>query len=436
MKVFIKSTIFIICLSALSGFPVSVSAAEISSETQVLAEKIAQIRSNPYDYAKKLGLTPLSAETEFGFLSKNPENKTDLNSESLKSSEQLQEKAFYINNEISENISFPEYDNSSLNGFLSFAMTFNNYMEPETAVSIFIDDMFKREVSPDYSGKRFIMNFNYNLAGIDIKEGKAGNLNAYFITVCFASSASLNEAYVFNLLNSVRNNPFLADNYIFKHFSFADYFDYSLDSSKIKSQKPVFSGILPEDSQCEANCKTDIIEAFEYYYYEPEIENLFIEKAFSIFLIKELRDKRENPLIFNDSLKSGSLDIEVFGDGLEKKSAALYTFEGNVFEKAPPQSGETDEPEEKQFSGVYILIYKDINNDNLFNPGEGFCGSPVFMEDLHTGAKISFETDLSGRIQAFLPLDRTFNLSFEFEGEYRNHIFNTGSGDIYSEIKL
>jgi hypothetical protein len=411
-------------MSALSGFA-DLAAAEISSETKILAQKITQIRNNPVEYAQKLGLDPLLIENKFYWTSKNLENQTDFNITVINPSEQIQEKAFYINNQIAEKISFPEYDNSSLNGFLSFAITFNNYMEPETAVSIFVDDIFKREISPDYCGKRFIMNLNYNLTGIDIKEGKVESLNAYFITICFASSASVHEAYILNLINSVRNNSFLAYNYIFKNLIFADIFSYQLRALEAQSLRPVFSAPFSKNLETyDPLIKKDSIQTFEYY--DPEFKNGFIEKAFSAFLLKELRDKKDNPFIFSHFLNSGSFLITSLGSQ-DKKSIAIYSLEGTFIENQC--SNET-------VSKSYMVFYKDLNNDSLYNPGEGLLEARVFIEDISSGAKLDYETDFSGRIQVFLPGNNAYKLSFEYMGEYFEKIIKTDSGNIYSEIKL
>lgn len=109
-------------------------------------------------------------------------------------------------------------------GDISGVITFNNFMDRSAAIDVVINSQFKKELDPDYTGKRILVSAAYKLIGASFYSGTvqstSGSVNAYIIYICLSSSMLKSEVQVVNMLNQVRDNPAEAYNYLSLDLSF------------------------------------------------------------------------------------------------------------------------------------------------------------------------------------------------------------------------
>ena len=104
----------------------------------------------------------------------------------------------------------PEYD-YSLFREKSGVVSFNNFMSVKSACKIVIENIFMQALDPDQDGLRPILDSRFNIVGVSVKSGRlqgVGDMvNAYYITICFASSARKYEVQTMNMINQLRAEP-------------------------------------------------------------------------------------------------------------------------------------------------------------------------------------------------------------------------------------
>ncbi len=119
-----------------------------------------------------------------------------------------------------------------LTGEMGGVVSFYNYMSAEFAWEIVIRNQFLQELEADMEGSLCILNPGFDSMGMALVGGtnevNGETKNAYFATICFASSRLKSEAQVLNLVNQVRYNSNSIETYL--ESSLIKLLDYNLVS--------------------------------------------------------------------------------------------------------------------------------------------------------------------------------------------------------------
>ena len=116
----------------------------------------------------------------------------------------------------------------ALTGEMGGIVSFYNFMPVEFAWEIIIRNQFVQELKSDMVGQRYILNPGFDLIGRAVRGGvntvDGIKKNAYFATICFASSRLKAEVQVMNMVNQVRFKPAAVPGIVRQYFN-ADFFD-------------------------------------------------------------------------------------------------------------------------------------------------------------------------------------------------------------------
>ncbi len=386
--------------------------------SEFAAEKISSIRNNPAYYAGSVYEDQSVLFKNFPWM----QDETGIVNKSIKPLDSEAGDA-----ETAENNDY-QCSLSSFKGSVSGTISFNNYMSKTDALSIFINNLFENEISPEYSKKRFILDCGFNLVQAEVESVEnmesSGILNQYEITVSFASDTDLCNATALNILNFVRNNPWVSSDYILKYFPDSEYlFGKYIYFIALNILEPFF-----DKSFVKSNHDYEIsADAFGYLSEQNSLP--YIERVLAVFIKNELLQRNPTPLVFSNDIKTVDL-------GLKETS---YNETNNLSIVNYFLSGSESWPELEKNSPVipvYIQLSTDINFDDLFNPGEGAADKVVFIKDPATDNQIKYFADSTGRLQVWLEKNQTYILGYENFGNYFERTIETGENGKYIKIDL
>jgi len=410
--------------------------AEASTGAEIqeyIIERLNNIRSDPLSYAEGLGYDRQALLETLPFLGEFIEKNVEL----FTIDEFLNLKAGSLNSpdtlEHNHDV-LPENDYANT-GETRGTVTFSNFMGIETAVQIIINNLFKKELDPEFKGQRYILfsdfNANFNLAGASLTGGRTwdqtGMKNSYFITICFASSLLKSEVQVLNMINQVRAYPLKINKYI--PFSLGSLIDKNVDVvfAFFKTYQPLFIDKTLQKYGTVFNADTDYPgQALSYGYNGVEVErasvteifpdtdlNFFAVSIFSSLLLNELITYPEKKIIFNTEFNNAGLALSYYNEGENKDDYANLTITaGNRIS------------ENSACSRIYGIIYKDIDENDLYAPGEGAAKETVIIYNKETSEKVeTLITDNAGH----------FSVNLLNQKEY---IIQTGTGDIKAEKEI
>ncbi|MBC2704945.1 hypothetical protein [Desulfobacula sp.] len=425
----------VICLAAiLSMASVKPVKADAPNENSLfIIELINWIRMDPLSYAQGLGYNRELLLESLPWLGDFTETRLPL----LTITEFLNKKAAHLNTTIPgqtapEPLFFEDYARTSeITGVLSF----DNFMDPETAVRVVINNRFKRELDAEFKGQRCILNKEFDLAGSSFK---AGNLaaeslagNAYFLTAAFGSSVLKSQRQILNLINQVRANPYRAQSWL----------SFNLDAFLGQQYNPLFlNDVLQKfvttdfmDTQYYAiHAKnfgyngydvnqSSIIEVF------PRTDvNTLVSWIFSSLILNEVKGLPDTSVVFGPDYTDVGIDL-LFVHGLDRSYGRLALIAGDGIRGN----------ENSEVSKIYGLVYADTNLDGAYTPGEGVGNRIISIYDRYTFVKVGTAlTDNTGHFSAPLLSNKTYIIQTGSGETLAGRDIFLGDTDLFFDLKV
>lgn len=401
---------------------------EASTEIQeYIIERINNIRLDPLSYAEGLGYDSQVLLDTLPFLNKFIGKDAEL----LKADKFLILRAHAQNSlDILESdplqpnpVILPGND-YAYTGETKASVSFSNFMDMETALQVVVDNLFERELDPEFEGQKYILSSYFDLAGASLRSGttwdQTGRKNSCFITICFGSSLLKSEVQVLNMINQVRAEPRKANNYILFNLNSLIQENFDVIHAFLGTYKPLFldKTLQKKYGTLFNNTTTDYLsQALTYGYTGVEVNksstieifpktdsNSFAILIFSYLILDELKAYPEKKIIFNPDFNDAGLAVFYI-------NGAIYDFA-----KLTVTAGNTIK-ENSSCSKIYGLIYNDIDGNGVYAPGEGAAGQTVVVYNKETFEKVETAiTDNAGH----------FSTSLLNQKEY---IIETGTGE-------
>ena len=403
--------------------------AKASTEIQdYIIERLNSIRSDPLSYAETLGydrqvLESLPFLNEF--IKKNVELFTideflNLKADDLNSGETAE--SDLIKPEPATEV-LPK-NNYAYTCETKATVSFLNFMDIGTAVQIVVNNLFAKELDPDFKGQRYILSSNFNLAGASLTGGRTwdqtGMKNSYFITICFASSLLKSEVQVLNMINQLRAEPLKINKYIlFSLSSLIRKNPASIDAF-FETYQPLFLNMkLQKCAKAESEENVNYFDqALSYGYNGVEVNkssvteifpktdsNSFAALIFSSLISNELKTYPEKKVVFNPDFNDAGLAVfytKVDNAVYDYTNLTVYSGNGNRISEDPA------------YSRIYGIIYKDIDENDIYAPGEEAAKEAVTIYDKETFEKIkTIITDNAGHFSVTLLNQKEYIIKIE-----------------------
>lgn len=302
-------------------------------------------------------------------------------------------------------------------------LSFYNFMDLDSAVSIVIDNLLKQELSPGYNGERYLLSSDFDRMGIAVRSGMvqsaSGNKNAYYITLCFGSSLSVYQVQLLNMINIARMQPSSMSSHML--FNLMEVINAHPASLQVFSQPlpPLFMDrgfqrtaatflehsenvnvrqSYPEDDSSE----THLISAVDTFPLSDTSST--VARAFSVLIKNELIRFPDHKGVFDSAATHAGGDLNIIGGVSEDLiKVALVTGKPIVADMSNLQ--------------IYGLVYRDSDGNQTYTPGEGVpCQKVLYGESEDTENYNIVFADNAGH----------FYISFETPGKY---FFRIDSGD-------
>jgi hypothetical protein len=415
-----------LCLS-----PVLVSASDSTPEQAHALARVTQIRQDPLAYAQTLGYDRDELVSRLPWLS------GDLYHPVLPTLSPVLTRLAEIRNHPDPNIPEPTVTvntDFAAQADMSGVVSFINYLSPQAAMDIVIDNQVKNELDPAFQGKRIILSPDFPLMGASFNAGRiqveTRVRNVYYIHVCFASALTRSAVQVVNLVNQVRANPTAVYQYLsfMPDFLSTDpsgplFLDPALRSTAaihLSTPIDVFAHALYFGFMGTQTADISVIETF------PHISdaNRIALWMFSSLLVAESRGDPSGAVLFNPAW--------------DAVGPALYHVRGQVQDwvKLTLVSGRTTN-QFPDLSRVYGVVFADKDGNGVYTPGEEIPEQQITALDVTTlttaatavsnragqftlmlGANTEYriqtgdETDLTGKLM-FLTTDQYMELQVE-----------------------
>ncbi len=397
--------------------------ASATTETQeYIIERLNSIRSDPLAYAERLGYDRQALLETLPFLGEFIVKGV----EPFLVNEFLNLKAVSLNSP-----KIPESDNKILpeNGYAYTGETkgtvsFSNFMGMETAVQIVIDNLFKKELDSKFEGQRYILSSDFDLAGVSLRGARTwdqtGMKNSYFITICFASSLLKSEVQVLNMINQVRAEPLTISIYFLSNLN--GIFSENTDAiyAFFETYQPLFWNIKLQ--KCIKTAPEENInyldQVLAYGYTEIEVNkssvgekistidpNFFATSIFSSLISNELKIYPQKKFVFNPDFTDAGLAV-VYVKVEDLDYAKLTVTAGNRIS------------EDSAYSRIYGIIYKDIDENEIYTSGEEAAKEIVIIQDKETFEKVeTIITDNAGHFSVTLLNQKEYTIQTRTQTE-------------------
>jgi hypothetical protein len=349
-----------------------------------------------------------------------------------------------------EPVKIPFGSDLALTGEMGGVVSFYSFMPPDFAWEIVIRNQFEQELKPDIQTPLCILNPGFDSMGLSMRGGRnevgGEEKNAYFTTICFASSRLKAEAQVLNMVNQVRFNPDSIEAYMgvslfkFLNYDFASVSEWFWlypplwDSANLP---PLFENpALQESARCRVTglvnpdalslqemdstplkCKIHegTEESFAHTMVRPDATSDYLSTMiFTSLLGGELMSPLKKGAIFSIGTNEGGVGI-VFSQGKDRREQAGVVLHARVSPVDDLLQVDDLSPAEAPDSArahIYGVVFSDTNDDKVYSPGEGKKGIAVnvFRQSDNILVNRSF-TDASGYFSASLESD----LEYRFE---------------------
>ena len=361
--------------------------ADASATTEAqeyIIERLNSIRSDPLAYAERLGYDRQALLETLPFLGEFIVKGV----EPFLLNEFLNLKAVSLNSP-----RIPESDHKVLpendyvyTGETKGTVSFLNFMGMETAIQIVIDNLFKKELDSKFEGQRYILSSNFDMTGVSCRGGvmwdRTGMKNSYIITICFGSSLLKSEVQVLNMINQLRAEPLKISNYFLSNLSGIFSENTDMIYAFFETYQPLFIDKILCKYGSVFNVDMDYLSQALYDGYNgvevnqsSAVEkflktgsNSFPVSIFSSLISNELKIYPQKKLVFNPDFNDAGLTV-VYVNGTVDDSATLTVTGGNRIS------------EDAAFSKIYGIIYKDIDENGIYTPGEGSAKETVIIYD-------------------------------------------------------
>lgn len=367
----------------------------ISNEERVVG-LVNQIRLDPLGYAETLGYNGESLLATLPWLAA-----LLIDSKLCAPSEFLNQRATAQN---SDDPLFPEPvptvdDDYAFTGDFGGVVSFVNFMNPVSAVTIVVNNQLSKELDPLYEGKRYILSTEYDRVGVSFRGGRmlleTGLRNAYFISVCLGSSLLKSEVQIVNMINQMRAKPSESYQYLPFNMSFlpGDFQPLFLNNT-LRSM--AWAGLssdvdFPEHASSfgfsgRGMVASSVIEVL------PEANpDLFALSMFSSFILNQIKVYPMRNSIFDPAYNEiGSALLHV--NGMEYDVTRLAV----VFD--------TSQHPDSTLSRVYGLVYRDGDENGIYTPGEELPDRVVTAYDTSAQVKMGTAvTNNAGQFKLCLP---------------------------------
>lgn len=388
MKTFTKIKKYIllsvICLLMLN--PLSSRASESKDNFNFIISLINEIRTDPLGRAEDLGYDRDTLKTSLPWLEEayfpyERDSFLDVRATARN----------HLDEEIPDPEISPEHDYART-GETGGVVTFFNFLSPDNAARIVVENIFKQELNPEKTTALHILSRDFTRLGIsmDARMETVGQYrqNAYFITLCFGSSQLRSEVQVLTMVNQVRSQPSSLITYLGNGTSIIELLDNNLNfiSEWFKKYPPLMDNFfLHQSAQKYAEQLVDtgrtssalssdpLIRALDMGYQGTNTTESLILKTlsanettgsianamFSHLVEEELKAAPQRGAIFSQETNEGGMGISFFAvnDQIQIISSVLDVG--------------LAKPEDNEKICIYGMVYSDKDKNNIYSPGEG-----------------------------------------------------------------
>ena len=429
---------FVVSLVALQGFDmIQVARADTVADMELgLSMLINTARTDPLGTAASLGLDPQQVLEDLPELEEiltqglPPfENNALLHEAAFNHTQDMLTQNYF--SKISpdgrspcDRIAETGYD-SNITGETPGILAFYNFIGSETAVNILFKNMFLDELNPERTEPRNILNPEIQDMGIGIGTGVmdlgAGRYNVYLTTCDFAASgASILEMELLGLTNQARENPLEVaaslgmdpDQLLEELPSLERILTYGLPplsfnpalfhAARLHARDMLTHQYFSEISLDGRTLDDRLVQQGFFPLFSGELLGSFqspttlspVDRARMIFASKfkaELNPERTEPLkILNPDFTQAGAGFFDMVSNIDEKDVQAYSLlvcDVGTSEAAEPPS-------------LFLMVYNDVNENRLFDPGEGIPKMPVSIQ---TGDQVfDFMTDSAGMLNIAL----------------------------------
>lgn len=407
-----------------------------SGSAQSLPEQIVgyinALRSAPFAHAERLGLSPATIAAQCPWL-KAGYPPYELNS-FLNTKAALQGNGDTL---LQSPAPAPEND------FAGTADTggevyFYNFMSPEAALGIILDNLFLSELTPTTSSPVHILTEAYHHAGGSIS-GATDPLtgqNRYTLSICLGSAALKTEMQLLNMFNQIRHNPSRMRQFLGAaldpiisaypetvHMLTGSHPPLFLQPSLNASagEMTVFwaSGNYTDARFTDMGpMERSVVLGYQGFWNEeisqialvPTNDASFaVSQLFVLYMLDTLESGIEKNVVLSPYFTDAGIGISILpGNGFD---AAIATLDAGI---AGGSSAET--------AGVYGLAYTDLDGNGLYSPGEECPARNILI---HEDGLLTDETrtDTAGHFTLHLAANRRYTATIGIPAEATAQFF-------------
>ncbi len=393
-------------------------------------EVINQIRLDPLSYAEGLGYHRDAVLLIHPWLAGVPSQGLAV----VQNSDYLREKA------LAENIPGSELSNAVSSSWqepvvtteIGGSVSFLNFMPPEQAVKIILDNQFKKELEAGGNADLVLLGGDFSQAGAAIGSGSVlaapGQALTYHVSVVMGSSFSKAQAQVMNMMNQFRANPAGTLRYL------------AVGWAGLPSQcGPFFQDSVlfqAADLRLYADNMQFLSQSGDLGYLGSNLSEVsameFLPKAgddYQVLLAFFALAKQE--MLLNQGTQL------MLNPGLNEAGVAFNRIEGKDgdYIKLSVAGGNSLEPEKEGVSKVYGLIYSDPDLNRFYTPGEGVDGCLVGFFNKHTQERVAItRTNAVGQYQLELPSGAEYIVITGTPASWAAREIFLGNEDLYIDL--
>lgn len=316
-------------------------------------------------------------------------------------------------------------------------VTFFNFLSPDSAAEIVVENIFKQELNPEKTTPLYILNKNYARLGIAMDAGMETvgqyTQNAYFITLCFASSRLRSEVQVMTMINQVRSQPSSLITYLGNETSMIELLDNNLNylSEWFQQYPPLMdNSILHQSAQKYAQQLADTAVVSSSLSLDPQIRALHMDykgnsvteslivktipadvttddianMMFYSLVEEELRSAPQRGGLFSREANEGGVGISFFAVDDQIQIAGSVVDAGIAA------------PVDNRNINIFGMVYSDKDNNRIYSPGEGHGQASLTIVRKSDNLIIEeIITDLEGHFTTPVKPDETYTFEISIE---------------------
>ena len=326
-------------------------------------------------------------------------------------------------------------------------MFFNNFIDPDVAVSRIFENIFRDELSPDRAAPRCILNPDFDDIGLSMKGGiyQLDNFksNIYLLVCDFGSSAESYEMELLTLVNQLRNRPAAVarnfgldvDELVALSPEYAELFAeglppvtlnsllYAVADAHIKDmlQNEYWGSVSPEGVTPFMRIETGgyaPVWAAESQYRLTTCDNVVspsttVSVIFKNMVLNAFVNKicQETSMVSRSARDAGIRVVATASDFLsgicgDQVHIAVCDYAAPVQEEEGGHQGE-EEITESYLAALTGIVYVDLNENGLYDPDEGIAGQKIkIANQTDNSANVPIQTIFTGETGGYMiPLE-------------------------------